>query len=75
MEKPSDFLLYPLMFCFRTNCLRIWLVFGLLDILSKTLKLLSASISYEWLDFVPLLHYYINRDTPNCTDGVGVVLK
>ena len=31
--------------------------------------------SQKSLDFVSLLPYNVSRDTPNCADGVGVVLN
>ena len=33
-----------------------------------------SQICYKSLDFVSLLPYNVSRNTPNCTDGVGVVL-
>lgn len=40
----------------------------------KTL-LFFLCFSQKSLDFVSLLPYNASRDSPNCTDGVGVVLN
>ena len=34
-----------------------------------------SQICCKMFDFVSLLPYNVSRDTPNCADGVGVVLN